>query len=800
MLPTAADLRHALRSYLRTPGFTAVAILTLALGIGGATTIFSVVDGILLRPLPYAEAERILKVSRVTARGQDAAFSPADFLDVKHDATHLTSVAGYREDIVDVTGRGEAIRVPGVQTTAAFFDVFGAPALLGRVYSERTDRPGAVVAVISEGFWARQFGRRPDVVGAQVRVNGTPTEIIGVMPASFRHPLKADVWALSPLEVPVSPIPAEGGLAEREVQYFGAIARLAPGATPGDATTQLAAIGDRLSEAFPDTNRGESFTAHPLSDSLVADVRTGLMVLLGAVSCVLLIACANVAGLMLARGIARRRELAVRASLGAGRGRLAAQLLTESLLLAFVGGAAGLMVAAWSLDLLVALAPGSLPRLDEVRLDWRVAAVAFGATTLVGLLAGLAPALQSSRPNLNEDLKDGGRTGTSARTRLRSGLVVAEVAAALVLLIGAGLMMTSLSRLQAVDPGFRTTSLVSVELPLPQARYDEAAQRRFYSDVLARLQVNPVTAQSAVLFPAPLRGSNASASFEVEGQPVDTRSAQPLADLNSVSPDYFQTTGIRLMRGRTFTPQDGPDQPLVAIVNERLARELGTDDPIGRRINLGEWFTIVGVVSDARRQSLAEAPKPSVYLPYQQFVLPFMGVMVRTDLPAASVTSVVRAVVQDIDADLPVGDTRTIEQIIDEATGQPRFRTSIILAFAGLAVLLAAVGVYGLMSFSVSQRTSEMGVRLALGATPWQVCSLVLRQGVVLTVAGIACGAVIATAAARLVSGLLFETSATDPIIYAGLAALLLTIAALACYVPARRAMRVDPMGALRAD
>jgi putative ABC transport system permease protein len=795
MLPTAADLRYALRSYLRTPGFTAVAVLTLALGIGGATAIFSVVDGILLRPLPYADAERILKVGRVTARGQDAAFSPADFLDVKRDATHLASVAGYREDIVDVTGRGEAIRVPGVQTTAAFFDVFGASALVGRVYSAATDRPGAVVAVISEGFWARQFGGRPDVVGTHVRVNGTPTEIIGVVPAAFRHPLKADLWALSPLEVPVSPIPAEGGLAERDVQYFGAIARLAPGDNLGDANTQLAAIGLRLGEAFPDTNRGESFLARPLSHSLVADVRTGLMVLLGAVACVLLIACANVAGLMLARGIARRRELAVRASLGAGRGRLAAQLLTESLVLAFVGGIAGVLVAAWSLDLLVALAPASLPRLDEVELDWRVAAVAFGVTTLVGLLAGLAPALQSSRPMLNEDLKDGRRTGTSARTRLRSGLVVAEVAAALVLLIGAGLMMTSLSRLQAVDPGFRTANLVSVELPLPQARYDEAAQRRFYADVLSRLQANPTTAQSAVLFPTPLRGSNASASFEVEGQSADTRSAQPLAELNSVSADYFQTTGIRLVRGRTFTAQDAPDQPLVAIVNERLARELGAGDPLGRRINLGEWIAIVGVVSDARRQSLAEPPKPSVYLPYQQFVLPFMGVMVRTEYSAASVTAVVRGVVQDLDADLPLGDTMTIEQIMDEATGQPRFRTSIILAFAGLAVLLAAVGVYGLMSFSVSQRTSEMGVRLALGATPWQVCSLVLRQGVMLAVAGIACGAVLALAGARLVTGLLFETSATDPIIYTGLAALLLALAALACYVPARRAMR-----ALRAD
>ena len=793
------DLRHAVRSYLRTPGFTAVAVMTLALGIGGATAIFSVVDGILLRPLPYAEASRIVKVARTSATGAtDGAFSSGNFLDVKREASTLLHVAGYREDISDVTGTGEPLRVPGVQTTAAFFEVFQVAPLVGRVYTAEDEGRGAL-AVISEGLWERQFGRRADVVGHQIRINGTPMEIVGVVPETVRHPIEADLWTLAPGEVPTSPVPSDG-LADREVQYFAALARLAPGVTLSDANAQLQALGERLGQQFPDTNRGESFHVRPLADSLVSDVRAGLLVLLGAVACVLLIACANVAGLMLARGMARRRELAVRASLGASSWQLARQLMTESLVLAVIGGVAGLILAVWGVDLLVALAPEGLPRLSDVQLDWRVAAGASLATTVVGLLAGLAPALQSSRPHLNEDLKDGGRTGTAARTRFRSGLVVAEIAVALVLLVGAGLMVTSLSRLRSVDPGFRTTSLAAIELPIPQSRYDGPAQGRFYAELLHRLQANPATASAALVFPLPLRGSNASAAIEIEGRPATDRPAQPLAELNMVSPEFFQTMGLRLMRGRGFSDTDVDGQPPVVIINERLAAEFGDADPIGRRIDLGSWTTVVGVVSDARRQTLETTPKPAVYLPYGQFVLPFMSLVVRTEGSPAAVASVVKATVRELDPDLPVETVRTIEEMIDSSTGQPRFRATILLSFALLALLLAAVGVYGLMSFSVSQRTSELGVRLALGASPRQVGALVMRQGLLLAVAGVGLGLALALAVGRVIAGMLFETSATDPRLYAGLGALLLTIAALACYVPARRAMRVDPMRALRSE
>jgi putative ABC transport system permease protein len=793
------DLRYAVRSYLRTPGFTAVAVITLALGIGGATAIFSVIDGILLRPLPYADPSRLVKVARTTATGmQDGAFSSGDFLDVKRETTTLLHVAGYREDISDVTGTGDPVRVPGVQTTAGFFDVFEVTPLVGRVYTAADEGHGAL-AVVGEGLWQRQFGGRAEIVGTEIRVNGTPTTIVGVVPEAVRHPLPADIWTLAPGNVPTSPVPSDG-LADREVQYFAALARLAPGVTLSDANAQLQALGERLGQQFPDTNRGESFHVRPLADSLVSDVRAGLLVLLGAVACVLLIACANVAGLMLARGMARRRELAVRASLGASRWQLARQLMIESLVLAVVGGAAGLVLAAWGVDLLVAMAPEKLPRLADVRLDWRVAAGASLATTLVGLLAGLAPALQSSRPQLNEDLKDGGRTGTAARTRFRSGLVIAEVAVALVLLIGAGLMITSLSRLRSVNPGFRTTSLAAIDLPVPQSRYDGPAQGRFYTDVLNRLRENPATANAALVFPMPLRGSNASASIDIEGQPETERPAQPLAELNMVSPEFFQTMGLRLMRGRGFAITDVDGQPPVVIINERLATQFGDGDPIGRRINLGEWVTIVGVVSDVRRQSLDAVPKPAVYLPYQQFVLPYMSVVVRTDAPPAAVASAVKTAVRAIDPDLPVETVRSIEDIIETSTGQPRFRATILLVFAALALVLSAVGVYGLISFSVSQRTAEMGVRMALGASPGQVGALVMRQGVLLAASGVVLGLALAAAIGRVIAGLLFETSATDPRLYAALGTLLLTIAALACYVPARRAMRVDPMRALRSE
>lgn len=791
------DIRYALRSFRRAPGFTLVALVTLALGIGGTTAIFSIVDGVLLRPLPYSDPGRIFRINRVGANGGLDSFSAADYRDLKKDATRFAAIAGHRSDIVDMTGRSEPVRIVGVQTTSAFFDVFDAAPLVGRTYHQATDKPGAAVAVLSETIWKQQFGANPSVIGTQVRLNGAPTEIIGVVPEFVRHPQKSEVWMLSPLDVPTSPF-AVNGNDSRDVHYFSVVGRVAHDRQVVEAQAQLKSIGDQIAHTHQG-NAGSTFRGEPLASSMVVDVRTAMLVLLGAVGFVLVIACANVAGLLIARGAARRRELAVRTALGAGRLRLVRQLLTESLVLAMAGGAAGILVAKWTLDLLVQLAPENLPRLADVALDWRIGLFAFAATIAVGILFGLTPALHSSRPELNADLKEGGRGGTR-RTGLRNVMVVAQVALALVLLIGAGLMLTSFSRLRNVDPGFRTTELVTVELMLPLARFDDTAQRSFYMAVHERLLANPLTARSALLFPFPFGGGNAQASLSIIGQPERPPDQRTSADLYSISPHYLQTVGVRLLKGRDFNDSDGHTSPPVALISEAAVKEFGGRDPIGEQIDMGDPFTVIGVVSDARRRSLDTPPRAAIYLPYTQFVLPYMGAVVRTDRGAGAVSSAVRSAVAQIDPDLPIGDVKSMEQIIEESTGEPRFRSFLIASFAGLALLLAAVGVYGLISFTVTQRVPEIGVRLALGASPRQVFAQVIGQGLRLALVGVVLGLLAAAAATTLVRGLLFDTSATDPLVYASLSVLLLAMAAVACYVPARRAMRVDPMTALRSE
>jgi putative ABC transport system permease protein len=680
------DIRYALRSFIKAPGFTLVALVTLALGIGGTTAIFSVVDGVVLRPLPYSDPERIVQI---TAGDDAASFSAPDYRDLKKSATYLSAVAGYRSDIVDLTGRSEPVRVTGLETTAAFFDIFDAPPILGRTYHEATDQPGAAIAVIGEAVWRQQFGSDPKVVGSVVRLNNKPTEIIGVVPERLRHPSKTDVWVLAPRDVPTSPLGPGIDDNSRSVNYFAAVARVAGGRSLADAREQLRTVSAQLA-AITTEDRDLVLSVEPLAASMVANVRTALLVVLGAVGFVLLIACANVAGLLIARGASRRREIAVRTALGAGRGRLVRQLLTESLVLAITGGLAGIVVAYWALQLLVGAAPENLPRLNDITLDWRVALFAFGATLAVGVLFGLAPGLSASKPELNLDLKDGGRTGTS-RTGGRNLMVVTQVALALVLLIGAGLMLTSFARLRAVDPGFRTSELVTVELMVPLSRYDEQGMIRFYSTVLERLRANPLTAQSAMMFPFPFGGGNAQAGFQVVGQPRRPRDQQLTVELNSISPGYLQTSGVRLLRGRDFVESDGGESPLVALVSESVVKEFGGKDPIGEQVDIGSGATVVGIVSDARRRSLDAAPRPAIYLPYNQFMLPYFGAMIRTSNGAATVTPVVKEIVKQLDPDLPIGDVRTIEQIIERSTAEPRFRSYLIAGFALLALLLAAV-------------------------------------------------------------------------------------------------------------
>jgi putative ABC transport system permease protein len=806
----AQDVRYALRSLARAPGFTLVALVTLALGIGGTTAIFSVVDGILLRPLPYPNPSAIVSVSRSRPESTEwGAFSAGDYLTYKQSARGFIAVAGFRPDVVDLSGDVQPVRLDALETTAGFFDVFGARPLLGRVYGEATDaRRGPRVVVVSEGFWRTHLASDANVVGRILRLNAIPTTIVGVMPASFVHPAAVEVWMLAPNDVPTSPVAIEGDpLADREVQYFQVIGRLRPDVTLAQANSDLQLVADRLAREFPETTEEVAASAMPLQERLVGDVRSALLVLLGAVGFVLLIACANVASLLLARGTTRRRELAVRAALGAGRWRLVRQLLTESLVLASAGGVLGLVVAYWGIDGLLAVAPESIPRLEDVRLDPRVMAFAVAASAAVGVLFGIVPALQGARSGVTDALKDGGRTGT-ARTATQRLLVVSEVALALVLLIGAGLMLTSFARLRAVDPGFTVSELMVIGVPLPQARYSTPAQAAFYTQLFERLRENPVTARSALGFPTPFGNANASGGYTVEGAPVRPASERVVAQIGTVTPGFFQTMGIPLLRGRDLGLTDTKDRAGVAVINQRLAeREWPGADPLGKRISLGgnpsdpsEWLTIVGVVGDSKRQDLRADPGPAVYVSHHTFTLPFMSVIVRSHVDEAAVANAVRAAVRTLDPELPLGDVETLERVLDRATGQPRFRATLIGAFAAAALLLAGVGLYGLISYTVAQRIPEIGVRLALGATPAQVGRLVLGQGLTLAMAGVVLGLIGAASLAKLLEGLLFSISATDPMVYSALAALLLTIAALACYVPARRAMGVDPMTALRAE
>jgi putative ABC transport system permease protein len=805
----AQDLRYALRSLARAPGFTLVALVTLALGIGSTTAIFSVVDAILLRPLPYPEPGAIVRLLSSTRSTREGNFSAADYLDYRNDSHSFTTVAAYRPDIVDLTGGAEALRLTALETTPGYFDVFGVPALHGRVYRESTDSPrGPRVAVISSGLWKQHLGGDAEIVGRVIRLNGIAMTVVGVMPEMFAHPPNPDLWVLAPNDVPTSPVAMEGDpRADRQVQYFEAVARLRSGVTLDQANSDLRRIGERLVREQQNTREADSAQAIPLQESLVGDVRAALLILFGAVGFVLLIACANVASLLLARGTARRREFAVRTALGAGRVRLVRQLLTESLVLAAAGGVLGLLVAYWGVQALVAMAPASIPRLADVGVDPRVMIFAVAVSLFVGVLFGIAPAFHSARGEVTSALKDGGRTGT-ARTRTQRLLVVGEVALALVLLIGAGLMLTSLARLRAVDPGFTVSSLIVVGVPLPQARYDNAAQARFYTQLFERLREDPTTVRSALTFPTPFGGANAAGGYTVEGVTPAPRADRPVAQLGSVTPGYFQTMGIPLLRGRDVELTDARDRPSVAVINQTMAeREWSGQDPIGKRISIGgdpkdpaSYLTIIGVVADSKRADLQAGPQPAVYLPHAQFTLPYMGVVVRSDTGEAVVANAVRAAVRGLDADLPVERVETLERILHRATGQPRFRASLIAAFAGAALVLAAIGLYGLISYTVAQRTPEIGVRLALGATPAQVGRLVLGQGMALAGAGVVLGLIAAVATTRLLEGLLFSISATDPGVYTVLAAVLLAIAALACYVPARRAMRVDPMTALRAE
>ena len=806
------DLKLAVRSFTRNPGFTSVVLLTLGLGIGGSTAIFSVVNGVLLRPLPYPEPDRLVSVQSARSGSEDPAHAPADFLDLVREQHSFTAVAGHRGDVIDITSeQAEPVRLDGALVTSTFFDVFGVPAAQGRTFTSADPVGGDRLLVISDGAWRQQFGADPKAIGSTVRVNGSPHMLVGVMPPGFDWPAGTAAWAMSPLPVPPGMVDIEGNLLEqRDLRYFQAVGRLRPGVSQAQASGDVATIARRTGEQHA-RSAGRTYTLVPIREELVGDVRQGLLLLLGAVGCVLLIACTNVAGLLVARGVGRQREIGIRTALGAPRGRIIRQLLVESVLLSLAGGAVGLLLASWGTDALVAIIPDSIPRLGEVRVDGRVALFAVAISAVTGIVFGLAPALQTSKVHTIELLRDGGRTaGSHASRRMRATLVAAEVALALVLLVTAGLMINSFVRLRAVDPGYAMDQVVTADVALPGATYATSArQSGFYRQLLERLQASPVTQTSAITFPRPFSESGGQAGFELEHTPPLPDRERPRAQISIASAQTFRALGIPILAGRPFTEADVDDAPNVVVVNQSFAKKYWPgEDAVGKRITFDqrtestppEWSTIIAVVGDTRPKALDVAPQPTVYFSYHQFSLPFMTVVVRGTSDTAAVAREVRTHLRALDPNLPVDEVRTLESGASRSAAQPRFRTYVLAGFAAVSLLLAATGLYGLLSYSVTQRVREIGVRMALGARPGDVLRLVVGEGMKLVALGAIAGILAALAAGRVIGTLLFGVSATDPVTYLVVVGVLVVVACAACCLPAVRAARVNPMSALRSE
>ena len=799
------DLRYGLRTLRKSPGFTVVAVLALALGIGADSAIFSVVNTVLLRPLPYQDPDRLVMVwEDATKAGYPRNTpAPANYIDWREQNQVFEGMAAIANISFNLTGDGEPERIDGRRVSASLFPLLGVEPHLGRVFLPEEDQPGANRAVImSYGLWQRRFGSDPDITGKQLTLNGESFTVVGVMPPHFQFPSREDeLW------IPIAFGPNES--ATRGGHYLEVIARLKHGVTLQQAQAEMNTIAARLQQQYPESNTDVGATVISLHEQLVGDIKPALLVLLGAVGFVLLIACANVANLLLARAAVRQKEIALRIALGASRARLIRQFLTESLLLAAIGGVVGMLLALWGVNLLKAFIPENISQVKAITIDAYVLGFTLLVSLLTGLIFGLAPATQASNFNLNETLKEGGRdTAAGSRgKRLRSLLVIAEVAVSLVLLIGAGLLINSFLRLRSVDPGFRADNLLTMRIVLPRLKYPEQPQRTaFYAELLSRVEALPGVQAAAVTNWIPLVSQGDSVGFSIEGRPEPAAGQIPIAVTRVISPHYFSTMGIQLLQGRQFNEQDRADTPRTVVINETMARRYWPgEDPLGKRITTGSpadpasWRTIVGVAQDVRQFQLNADPRPQIYLPYEQpvFFQP-TNLVIRTGIEPLSLAATVRRTVWEIDRDQPVSNVRTMEDVLSESIARQRFSMLLLGIFAALALALAAVGLYGLMSYAVAQRTREIGIRMALGAQARDVLRLVVAQGLKLVLVGVVIGLVVAYMLTRLMSSLLFGVSATDPTTFIAISLMLLCVAVLASYIPARRATKVDPLVALR--
>jgi predicted permease len=802
------DLRYAVRTFLRSPGFAAVAVLTLALGIGLNTAIFSVVNGVLLRPLPYRDADALVRLHHVHPEkaAEGGPFSPQDFEDLKAGASGFESLAAYQHEPgqtgVSLTGSGaEPRRVQAAFVSAEFFPLLGVGAARGRTLRSEENVPGADrVVVVSDALWRSRFGADPSLVGRTVTLDGEPFTVVGVMPPSFAFPAReAEAW------VPLSLVGEDDVPHERGVRWLDVVGRLRPGATPEGALSSANAVLARLAADHAESNEGWTRArVETLRDSIVGPVRPALMVLLGTVVLVLLVACANLANLLLARASAREREIAIRTALGAGRGRLVRQMLTESVLLALLGGALGLALAGAGVRALLALSAGTIPRPDEVGLDARVALFALLLSLLTSVLFGLVPALRAARGATSDTLRDGGRGGTQRRGgRTRAALVLAQTAAAMVLLVGAGLLINSFWRLLNVDPGFRADGVLVASFDIP-SRYDTPAKMNGYRDeVLRRVAEVPGVVAAGASKTEPLQGGGEKYEFTLPGRTGADATLAPADGTMIVSPGYFAALGIPLLRGRTFDPRDDDgDAPPVVMVNQATARRYWPgQDPVGQTVQIGETpLTVVGVVGDVRNDGLAAPAEPAVYFPFGLAPRVATQLFVRTSGDPAAAAGAVRRAIYEADPLQPIAQIRTLRTAMAETVAQPRFFTLLLGIFGGLAVGLAALGLYGVVAYSVTRRTTEIGIRMALGARPAEVVAMVVRRSVGPTAAGILVGAAGALLLSRLMASMLFQVRPADPATYVAAALLLASVALLASWLPARRAARIQPTLALRAD
>ena len=789
------DARHAVRQLVRTPVFTVVAVLTIALGVGATSAVFSVVNGVLLRPLPFKDPDALVRVHEIVPQFGRFLVAPATFLDWRAQNQVFERLVASFTPTETLTGGSEPERVQAARVSWDTFDALGVAPALGTGFSPDHDREnGPAVMVISYGLWQRRYGGDPAIVGRAVPVGGAPVTVLGVMPADFYFPSRTtEVWR---------PIAIDPSDAPRGAHFLSVVGRLKPGVTVDQADTEMKTIADRLARQYPENSANESASVMSLHEYTVRNVRRMLFTLLAAVGVVLAIACVNVANLLLVRASVRQKEMAIRSALGAGRFRLAGQMISESLVLACTGGALGLMLAYFAVAPLQSLAAESVPRVADVRIDGQVLLFTLAASLFTGLLCGLAPAWHASSTRLNGILRDGRWSSGSGGRWIRNGLLVVEVALSIVLIVGATLFLRSFARLTEVDPGFRPEQVLAFEVAVPRARYREEANRiAFFNALLERLSRQPSVEAAGMVQTLPLRGSY-SLSFQVMDRPLARESDQPSANHRVVSPGYFSALQIPLKRGRWFTERDTSSSPKVAVVDEAfVTRHFANEEPIGRRLDIGngtdDGYEIVGVVGDVRHASLDAPPAPTMYVPYAQDVFSTMWVTVRTGGHPGDLAGTVKQVLRELDDQVPAFDIAPLSTIVGDSIGPQRFVMLLVAVFASVALLVSAVGLYGVVSYSVSQQTREIGVRIAMGATRGDVLRLVVGGGVRLATIGIVIGLASAAALSGFVESLLFEVTPSDPASYVTTALILFVVTIAACYIPARRAARVDPVVAL---